>query len=67
MLYASSVPSLCSIFILYVQCSELVAGMLVLGDREHQARREGVEAFAELKKVEAESWAALSENKELKN
>lgn len=55
------------ISISYVQCSELVAGMLVLGDQEHQARLEGTEAYAELKKVKAESRAVLDENMGLRD
>lgn len=58
-----------SVFIcicLNLQCSELMAGMLILGDREHQGRKEGVEAYVELNKVEDEARAAAAENVALK-
>lgn len=41
--------------------------MLVLSDREHQARIEGTEAYAELKRIEVKSRAALDENKGLRD
>lgn len=40
--------------------------MLVLGDREHQGRLEGVEAYADLKKVEVEARASKEENANLR-
>lgn len=39
-----------------------MAGMLVLGDREHQARLVGIEAYSELKRIEGEVRLAEEEN-----
>lgn len=49
-----------------LQCNELVARMLILGDREHEGRKEEVEAYNELNEVKAKLKSSLEENGKLK-